>query len=174
MIVWSTLTALEVSHFINIFCYQFDFQFSSSSGCDGCLNWDGVGFRYPDAAQIRNKFLYEDIRSTNNNGLEYTVAVLEEIYTNPTFPPKAPALSQSLRDSGKSRLESIAMHSVPVLILFRRWSAQNECRILYFSFWYNESNSTLSFRGPTCGPTLPRLPWSSVWSRTTTSVRTVL
>ena len=74
-------------------------------GCDGCLNWDGVGARYPDAAQIRNQFLYEDIKNTNNNGLEYTVAVLEEIYTNPSFPPKAPVLSQSLRDSGKSRLE---------------------------------------------------------------------
>ena len=74
-------------------------------GCDGCLNWDGVGARYPAAAEIRNKFLYEDIKNTNNNGLEYTVAVLEEIYTNPAFPPKAPGLSQSLRDSGKSRLE---------------------------------------------------------------------
>ena len=51
------------------------------------------------------KFQYEDITSTNNNGLEYTVAVLEEIYTNPTFPPKAPALSQSLKDSGKSRAD---------------------------------------------------------------------
>ena len=134
MIVWSTLTALEVSHFINIFCYQFDFQFFSS-GCDGCLNWDGVGFRYPDAAQIRNKFLYEDIRNTNNNGLEYTVAVLEEIYTNPTFPPKAPALSQSLRDSGKSRLESIAMQSVPVLILFLH-SGQPRMNVVFHTFLF--------------------------------------
>ena len=74
-----------------------------------------MGARYPDAAEIRNKFLYEDIKNTNNNGLEYTVAVLEEIYTNPAFPPKAPPLSQSLRASGKSRLEisntNVVFHS---------------------------------------------------------------
>ena len=54
---------------------------------------------------LKYSFSVDDVTETNNNGLEYTVAVLEEIYTNPAFPPKAPVLSQSLRDSGKSRLE---------------------------------------------------------------------
>ena len=49
------------------------------------------------------KFQYEDITSTNNNGLEYTVAVLEELYTNKNFPSGAPKLSESLKSSGKSR-----------------------------------------------------------------------
>ena len=94
---------MEVSQ--DRFSLDYHHKFCSHSGCDGCLNWDGVGARYPEDSQIRNQFLYEDIENTNNNGLEYTVAVLEEIYTNPTFPPKAPPLSQSLRDSGKSRSE---------------------------------------------------------------------
>ena len=62
-----------------------------------------MGARYPEDSQIRNQFLYEDIENTNNNGLEYTVAVLEELYTNPSFPPGASKLSESLRSSGKSR-----------------------------------------------------------------------
>ena len=73
-------------------------------GCDGCLNWHGVGTRF-SVDDLKYQFLEDDVTETNNNGLEYTVAVLEEIYTDPAFPPKAPVLSQSLRDSGKSRLE---------------------------------------------------------------------
>ena len=45
----------------------------------------------------------KDIKETNNNGLEYTVAVLEELYTNPNFPEKAVTLDTSLKSSGKSR-----------------------------------------------------------------------
>ena len=45
----------------------------------------------------------DDITEGNNNGLEYVVAVLEELYTNPAFPPGASKLSESLRSSGKSR-----------------------------------------------------------------------
>ena len=54
---------------------------------------------------LKYKFQEEDVHETNNNGLEYTVAVLEELYTNPTFPPGAPKLSESLRSSGKSRAD---------------------------------------------------------------------
>ena len=71
-------------------------------GCDGCLNWHGVGTRF-SVDDLKYQFLEEDITETNNNGLEYTVAVLEELYTNPNFPSGAPKLSESLRSSGKSR-----------------------------------------------------------------------
>ena len=54
-----------------------------SGGCDGCLNWDGVGFRFEDAP---NKFKYENVGETNNNGLKFTVEVLEAIYTDAKFP----------------------------------------------------------------------------------------
>ena len=49
------------------------------------------------------KFLEDDIKETNNNGLEYTVAVLENLYTDPDFPPKAQKLEASLKSTGKSR-----------------------------------------------------------------------
>ena len=45
------------------------------------------------------------MKETNNNGLGYTVEVLEEIYTNPDFPSNAPSLSISLKNSGKSRAD---------------------------------------------------------------------
>ena len=41
-----------------------------TGGCDGCLNWSGVGFRYEDSP---GKFKYENVDKTTNNGLKYTV-----------------------------------------------------------------------------------------------------
>merc|ERR1719210_2086290 len=71
-----------------------------TGGCDGCLNWEGVGFRHKDAT---DNFKFPNVGKTNNNGLKWTVEVLEAIYTNATFPINlAPALSISLKDSGKS------------------------------------------------------------------------
>ena len=72
-------------------------------GCDGCLNWSGVGYRFPSASSLKFKFSQDDIKETNNNGLEYTVAVLEQLYTDPEFPPNTDALPVSLKASGKSR-----------------------------------------------------------------------
>ena len=75
-----------------------------SGGCDGCLSWSGVGYRFPDDTEtIKYKFRYDDIKETNNNGLEHTVAVLEQVYTDPNFPSKTTTLPLSLKESGKSR-----------------------------------------------------------------------
>ena len=52
---------------------------------------------------LKYSFKENDVTETNNNGLEYTVAVLEELYTNKNFPSGAPKLSESLKSSGKSR-----------------------------------------------------------------------
>ena len=71
-------------------------------GCDGCLNWEGVGTRFT-MEDLKYSFKEDDVTETNNNGLEYTVAVLEELYTNKNFPSGAPKLSESLKSSGKSR-----------------------------------------------------------------------
>ena len=70
-----------------------------SGGCDGCLNWSGVGVYYQDAP---GEQLYEDVRFTDNNGLRPTVEVLEAVYTVPDFPPSSPVLSRSLKESGNS------------------------------------------------------------------------
>ena len=54
-----------------------------TGGCDGCLNWHGVGVRFGDGA---NKWKFPDVGETNNNGLGPTVEVLEKIYTDKDFP----------------------------------------------------------------------------------------
>ena len=56
---------------------------------------------------------FDDVKETNNNGLGYTVEILEEIYTNPNFPANlAPALEVSLKDSGKSRADLWAFAAI--------------------------------------------------------------
>ena len=56
-----------------------------SGGCDGCLNWESVGVRYPPVDTFKYKFRYPDVNETNNNGIEHAVAIMEEIYTNQIF-----------------------------------------------------------------------------------------
>lgn len=59
-----------------------------------------MGVRFEEAP---DQFKYENIGLTNNNGLKFTVEVLEAIYTDPAFPAEmAPALNASLRSTGKS------------------------------------------------------------------------
>jgi len=80
-----------------------------TGGCDGCLNWEGVGKVFQDAA---NKNLYPDVKFTDNNGLRNTVEILEAIYQVPTFPNTAQTLSTSLKDSGKSRADLWALAGI--------------------------------------------------------------
>jgi len=81
-----------------------------TGGCDGCLNWEGVGFRADD---LHNTLSGENVGETNNNGLGYTVEVLEHIYTDPEFPKDlAPTLSVSLKGSGKSRADLWALATI--------------------------------------------------------------
>ena len=67
------------------------------------MNWSGVGFRFKTPEKLKYKFSQDDIKETNNNGLEYTVAVLEQLYTDPEFPEDTKTLPVSLKASGKSR-----------------------------------------------------------------------
>ena len=56
---------------------------------------------------------FDDLHETNNNGLGYTVELLEEIYTNPKFPRgMAPSLEISLKESGKSRADLWAFAAI--------------------------------------------------------------
>ena len=97
------------------YCYTVHIIFCSSSfhdciryadgsgGCDGCLNWSGVGHRFSGAVELKGTFSEKNMNETNNNGLEYVVAVLELLYQDQDFPPKASSLPASLKSSGKSR-----------------------------------------------------------------------
>ena len=64
-----------------------------------------------------SNYAYEDIKFTNNNGLRPTVEVLEAIYVDPLFPLKSPALTVSLRDSGKSRADLWSLAAVTAVEL---------------------------------------------------------
>ena len=56
---------------------------------------------------------FDNVKETNNNGLGYTVELLEEIYTNPKFPEgMAPSLEISLKESGKSRADLWAFAAI--------------------------------------------------------------
>eukprot|EP00930_Biecheleria_cincta_P034655 TRINITY_DN2391_c0_g1_i4.p1 TRINITY_DN2391_c0_g1~~TRINITY_DN2391_c0_g1_i4.p1 ORF type:complete len:703 (+),score=68.91 TRINITY_DN2391_c0_g1_i4:67-2175(+) len=77
-----------------------------SGGCDGCLEWNGVGERYPRDQLERG--LFNKSGDGHNNGLGYTATLLDRIYTDRTFPERTPWLPSSLQQSGKSRADLFA------------------------------------------------------------------
>ena len=81
-----------------------------TGGCDGCLNWKGMGTRFDQS--IKN-FTYDNINFGDNNGLAKFVEVMERLYTRTDWPKEhAPVLSVSLRDSGKSRADLWAFAAI--------------------------------------------------------------
>lgn len=68
-----------------------------TGGCDGCLEWKGVGLRIPRSDLQKGKFPADGEGDGHNNGLGYVVEVLEAIYTDRSFPAKTPLLSLSLQ-----------------------------------------------------------------------------
>lgn len=81
-------------------CFKYT---DGTGGCDGCLNWDGVGVRFPRDTLGRGK--YTRGGDGHNNGMAFTVEVLERIYTDRSFPSATPPLPVSLKESGKSRAD---------------------------------------------------------------------
>ena len=76
-------------------------------GCDGCLNWSGIGFGYQGMMGMQgilNK-TYFPVDKGDNNGLQTVAAALDLIYTEPSWPSNVRALNLSLRDGGKSRAD---------------------------------------------------------------------
>jgi len=82
-------------------------------GCDGCLNWREMdkmhevpygnmahtGPEWPSYRALPVPYL------ADNNKLSTTVMALEWIYVDPTWPPGAPELAESLGMTGKSRAD---------------------------------------------------------------------
>ena len=90
----------------------------SSEGCNGCLNFEGMGGEQPGAFYLLDCTYKDDVdcptkhagKHTNNNNMFWTARVLEQIYTNvrPKLLPtsrKHKLLKKSLRDSGISRAD---------------------------------------------------------------------
>lgn len=74
-----------------------------SGGCDGCINWSGMGLRYAKA-DLESGTLGAG-GDNHNNGLRFTVEVLEAVYTDAAFPKLTPRLEDSLKETGKSRAD---------------------------------------------------------------------
>ena len=89
-----------------------DLEEGQINGCDGCLEPTGMNINMNDEY---GKNEAPDIHATNNNGLTFTADILEEVYTNPNFPSKAPALDKSMKEKGMSRADLWAFASLIAL-----------------------------------------------------------
>ena len=76
-----------------------------SGGCDGCLNWKGVGTQMPNPNGAEDMYRFDPINETDNNGLDQIAEKLEMIYTSIDWPFLEPSLDVSLYQSGKSRAD---------------------------------------------------------------------
>jgi len=92
-----------------------------SGGCDGCLNWEGMGFRFKNFMYTEDDelplYAHEPKEKTNNNDLSRIVYYLEKIYTTTDWPEAAPSLTRSLKASGKSRADLWAFAGLVALEL---------------------------------------------------------
>ena len=107
----------------------------SGAGCNGCLNFEGMGNIY--AAQVCNigkrgtkcsevEGATRPLKGpfkTDNNNLQWVARVLEEVYKNATFgPDKLRDFDVSLFESGKSRADLWAFAG---LVAVQRGTEQN-------------------------------------------------
>ena len=80
-----------------------------SGGCDGCLNWHGVGEATPmvfaSDGGMGDTYTFDPVNATDNNGLGQIAEKLELIYTTIDWPFQVASLDVSLRQSGKSRAD---------------------------------------------------------------------
>ena len=62
-------------------------QFSDGTGgCDGCLNWKGMGAEVPNVFDEAEYYTWTPANKTDNNRLGDIVETLEKIYTNIDWP----------------------------------------------------------------------------------------
>ena len=82
-----------------------------TGGCDGCLNWEGVGIPAPENNNKKQMYSWEAPKNTTKNGLHGITKALEAIYKSVNWPSgksdtlKSLKLKKSLYQSGKSRAD---------------------------------------------------------------------
>ena len=77
-------------------------------GCDGCLNPTNINYRLPEFGQSNDNAYADEspiMGKTDNNFLLQTADVLEQIYTDPTFPNSTTQLDASMKSKGYSRAD---------------------------------------------------------------------
>ena len=79
---------LPNSEYKKIFDNQIKIPQDGTGGCDGCLNWKGVGHRYSgdEIQELQGKRSLPNLGPTDNNGLKGTVEILEQIYKDASYP----------------------------------------------------------------------------------------
>ena len=62
-----------------------------TGGCDGCINWNSMGYYSPSAMQTDDNpwfaHAFPKVQHTNNNKLQMSARALELIYTVQDWPP---------------------------------------------------------------------------------------
>ena len=80
-----------------------------SGGCNGCMNLQ----KMEDSLDWRTYDLLNEGRGlSGHEGLLTTVKVLEQIYTDPAYPPEAPALDKPMPEKGISRADLWAFSAI--------------------------------------------------------------
>jgi len=129
-----------------------------TKGCDGCLEWNLVKNRYNTSSSMLSVFSFDGPGDDgHNNGLGYTVDVLEEIYTDGTFPDNTPCMTASLRDTGKSRADLWAfatLVSVEWTIALNNLACVSP-RTFYSSSWGSQQHHPRAGEAD-CNVTMPR------------------
>ena len=74
-----------------------------TGGCDGCINFKGVGVKGPDPNNKDDYYRFEPLDKSDNNNMDQIVEKLELIYTTIDWPFVNASLNASLKQSGKSR-----------------------------------------------------------------------
>ena len=64
-----------------------------TGGCDGCLNWKGMGAEVPNVFDPEEYYTWAPANRTDNNRLGDIVETLEKIYTNIDWPFEVRTLS---------------------------------------------------------------------------------
>jgi len=102
-------------------CFPFK---DGTGGCNGCLDWEGIGLRYGDTGNTFS--IDENSTLSKHNGLKPAVQLLEAIYTDVSFPAWTPRLNVSLQNSGKSRADLWALAAI-VSVEYGIWINNNVC-----------------------------------------------
>eukprot|EP00091_Calanus_sinicus_P023272 TRINITY_DN7768_c0_g1_i1.p1 TRINITY_DN7768_c0_g1~~TRINITY_DN7768_c0_g1_i1.p1 ORF type:complete len:205 (+),score=43.26 TRINITY_DN7768_c0_g1_i1:296-910(+) len=82
-----------------------------TGGCDGCLNWNGVGIPPHENNNKKQMYTWKAAQNTTNNGLHGITKALEAVYKTVNWPSgksntlKSLNLKKSLYQSGKSRAD---------------------------------------------------------------------
>ena len=85
-VIWRTAVKITENKVMRLVFHDCMRYTDGTGGCDGCLNWHGMGEEAPSPFKTETFYTYAPVNFTDNNGLEDTVKALELIYTTIDWP----------------------------------------------------------------------------------------